>query len=298
MRLIPLAVFAGKSWWTLALAPRLLLLVLAGFPLFGGEQEGFSCSSLQPGCSIACFDSFAPVSVLRLWLLHLLLLCLLHLTFLTYVTHRQRCLKVREPPRERGAYLLVVVLRILLEILGSGGQIYVFGSAFPRRVLCYEAPCTSGVECYVSRPTEKTLMLNFMLAAASFSLLLSLVDLLDSVRGMVSLRRKRETLMEEMSKGEQSSVVTTTTGMEDAEVPLISPKINALKSADEGRKVLVDESLESPSVQSESRNLSRLKTPLSQRKTANGDKNLGRFSPFGESSKQPSDCNQDKRAWV
>lgn len=64
-------------------------------------------------------------------------------------------------------------------------------------------------------------MLNFMLGVASLSILLSLVDLVSSVKAMVRWRRKREVFMEEMSKGEQSSVFTTTTMTEDNDVLLI-----------------------------------------------------------------------------
>lgn len=64
-------------------------------------------------------------------------------------------------------------------------------------------------------------MLNFMLGVASLSILLSLVDLVSSMKAMVRWRRKREMFMEEMSKGEQSSMFTTTTMTEDNDVLLI-----------------------------------------------------------------------------
>ncbi|XP_071783405.2 gap junction delta-4 protein-like [Centroberyx gerrardi] len=251
--------FMGKTWWMLMLVLRLLVLLLAGFTLFSDEQERFVCNTIQPGCSNVCFDVFAPVSVFRLWLFHLILLCLPHVMFATYVMHKvlsnhnigtYYCDRSRgsspftlensscsremslnkaplhdlprdwATPRFHCAYLLVVILRILLETVFGAGQFFLFGFSIPKSFLCYEAPCTSGVECYISRPTEKTLMLNFMLGVASLSVLLSLVDLASSVKAMVRWRRKREMLMEEMSKGEQSSVFTTTSGAEDTDVLL------------------------------------------------------------------------------
>lgn len=236
---------------------RVLVLLLAGFTLFSDEQDRFICNTIQPGCSNVCFDVFAPVSVFRLWLFHLVLLCLPHVLFATYVMHKvfsypyfggyyrdrsrggspstlgnsSRELSLHKAPlhdlpREWGAprfycaYFLVVILRILLEVVFGAGQFFLFGLSVPKSFLCYEAPCTSGVECYISRPTEKTLMLNFMLGVASLSILLSLADLVSSVKAMVRWRRKREMLMEEMSKGEQSSMFTTTTMTEDSDVPL------------------------------------------------------------------------------
>ncbi|XP_050925708.1 gap junction delta-4 protein-like [Lates calcarifer] len=251
--------FMGKTWWMLMLVLRLLVVLLAGFTLFSDEQERFICNTIQPGCSNVCFDAFAPVSVLRLWFFHLILLCLPHVLFATYVMHKllsypyfgtfycdrsrggspfplenssySRELSLHKAPfhdlpREWGtprfycAYFIAVILRILLEVVFSAGQFFLFGLSVPKSFLCYEAPCTSGVECYISRPTEKTLMLRFMLGVASLSILLSLVDMMSSLNAMVRWRRKREMLMEEMSKGEQSSMFTTTTVTEDSEVLL------------------------------------------------------------------------------
>ncbi|XP_040000587.1 gap junction delta-4 protein-like [Xiphias gladius] len=257
--------FMGKTWWMLMLVLRLLVVLLAGFTLFSDEQERFICNTIQPGCSNVCFDVFAPVSVLRLWLFHLILLCLPHALFATYVMHklltypyfgavycdrgrggspftRENSSSSREAslhkaplpdlpgewgaPRFYCAYFLAVILRILLEVVFGAGQFFLFGLSVPKSFLCYEAPCTSGVECYISRPTEKTLMLHFMLGVASLSILLSLVDMLSSMKAMVRWRRRREMLMEEMGKGERGSMFTTTTVTEDSHVLLtrrISP---------------------------------------------------------------------------
>lgn len=229
---------------------RLVLLLLAGFSLFSDEQERFICNTIQPGCSNVCFDAFAPVSVFRLWLFHLVLLALPHLLFATYVAHEvlthpgpggfcserspggsplgletELPLHGGPPQGPRGArfscaYVLVVVSRILLEAAFGAGQFYLFGLSFPKSFLCYEAPCTSGVECYVSRRTEKSLMLSFMLGVSSLSVLLSLFDLTSSVKATARRRRwrrRRERLAEELIKGEQSSVLTATTGVEDGD---------------------------------------------------------------------------------
>lgn len=223
---------------------RLVLLLLAGFSLFSDEQERFICNTIQPGCSNVCFDAFAPVSVFRLWLLHLVLLALPHLLFATYVAHEvlthrgsggfcserspagsppgldtEPSLHGSPRPEPRGArfscaYVLVVASRILLEAAFGAGQFYLFGLSVPKSFLCYEAPCTSGVECYVSRRTEKSLMLSFMLGVSSLSVLLSLFDLASSVKATA---RRRERLAEELIKGEQSSVLTATTGVGDGD---------------------------------------------------------------------------------
>lgn len=224
---------------------RLFVLLLAASTLFGDEQERFVCNTIQPGCSNVCFDVFAPVSVLRLWVFHFLLLCVPHVMFATYVMHQilsnpndgavhsdqsrgddpftlekssasgevslnKAPLPEGGAPRFYCSYLLVVILRILLEVVFGGGQFLLFGLSIPKTFLCHEAPCTSGVECYISRPTEKSLMLNIMLAVTSSSVLLSLIDVVCTMEAMVRWWRTSEMLVEELSKAEQSSVFTTT----------------------------------------------------------------------------------------
>ena len=247
----------GKTWWLLMVVIRLIVVLLAGFTLFSDEQERFVCNTIQPGCSNVCFNLFAPVSLFRLWLFHILLLCLPHLMFVTHIAHRllwdpnsgrgyvainhhgnqgSPCSTpeisplllhrhhlhgqdppwcVRPVPSFHYAYLLVVTVHILMEAAFVAGHFLFFGLFIPRSFLCYEAPCTSGVQCYVSRPTEKTLMLNLMLGLACLSVMLSLVDLVAGARRALKWRRSAISALEEMNKGEQSSVSSNVSGAED-----------------------------------------------------------------------------------
>lgn len=338
---------------------RLLVLLLAGFSLFGDEQDRFICNTIQPGCSNVCFDAFAPVSVLRLWFFHLLLLFLPHLLFSTYVAHRllsrpapglsywtdrnrspfiqENSSSSREVSLHRAplqdlqrrlwepgfhcAYLQVVVLRILLEVVFGGGQFFLFGWSVPRNFLCYEAPCTSGVECYISRSTEKTLMLCFMLAVAASSVLLSLLDLASTMKAMVVWRRTRELLAEEMNKGEQCSVFTSTTLAEDlpskdekhsAAVPLPPAHVRAnagctIQAEEEPERDTGPESrgpkLEASPTPAPTHFVlhSHLRPPMSPRPGRAPPTKLGHpVTAVGGSSDQQSDSSdsQDKKAWV
>lgn len=315
------------------LALRLLLLLLAGFPLFSDEQERFVCNTIQPGCSNVCFDAFAPVSVFRLWLFHLILLSLPHLLFATYVAHkvfthpgpggfycaggrggssRELSLhrsQVQGPrgPRFYCAYVLVVVVRILLEAAFGAGQFYLFGLSFPKSFLCYEAPCTSGVECYVSRRTEKSLMLSFMLGVSSLSILLSLFDLTSSLKALVRWRSRRETLVEELIKGEQSSVLTAATMAEDAD------KSPPSKNHPDSKDPQVDTPptpMSTPAPSHDALN-SHPRPPLSPRPDREppsklrapapvGGGDTGQHGPARTNSGQQSDSSdsQERRAWV
>eukprot|EP00066_Takifugu_rubripes_P025785 XP_011615051.1 PREDICTED: gap junction delta-4 protein-like [Takifugu rubripes] len=334
--------FLGKAWWTLMLALRLLLLLLAGFPLFSDEQERFVCNTIQPGCSNVCFDAFAPVSVFRLWLFHLILLALPHLLFATYVAHkvfahpgpggfycagsrggspvglenrgssRELSLlksRVQEPrgPRFYCAYVLVVVLRILLEAAFGAGQFYLFGLSFPKSFLCYEAPCTSGVECYVSRRTEKSLMMSFMLGVSSLSVLLSLVDLMSSMKALVRWRSRREVLAEELIRGEQSSVLTATTMAEDGDK---SPRSKNHPDSKDPQVDTPPTPRSTPAPSQDALN-SHPRPPLSPRPDREpssklrapapvGGGDTGQHGPARTNSGQQSDSSdsQERRAWV
>ncbi|KAF3857860.1 hypothetical protein F7725_011061, partial [Dissostichus mawsoni] len=351
----------GKTWWMLMLVLRLPVVLLAGFTLFSDEQETFVCNTIQPGCSNVCFDAFAPVSIFRLWLFHLMFLCLPHVLFATYVMHKVWSNPILEVstatgrgenssrevslhkaplhdlPHDLGAprfyctYFLVVILRIVLEMVFSACQFLLFGLSVPKSFLCYETPCNSGVECYISKPTEKTLMLNFMLGVASLSILLSLVDLVSSMKAMMRWRRNREMKMDEMSKGEQSSVFTTTSITEDSDV-VITRKISRCESSKNGFKderhavpngeplhkkvnngTANDKSPEnkegkietSPPIPTHSVLHSQLRPPQSPRPERGPPTNSRMQTPVAvrkqvkENSGQQSDSsdNQDKRAW-
>ncbi|XP_061587016.1 gap junction delta-4 protein-like [Cololabis saira] len=342
--------FIGKTWWILALLLRLLVLLLLGFTLFSDEQDRFICNTIQPGCSNVCFDVLNPVSLLRLWLLHFILLCVPHLMFAVYIVQKVVSFKylggsrqfslhgvpLHDLPREWGAphfYLLLVFLRILLEAFFIGSQCYLFGLTIPKSFLCYESPCTSGVECYVSRPTEKNFMLNFMLAVSSLSILLSSADLVRSVKTVEIWRRKRAMLMEEMSNAERISMLTTTTVMEDGGVlltkrnsPTVSSKTNSFKDeisiAHERNVELLNgkmhggsalESCESATEISKNGKMEVfqpsspfrysvrqgwLKSQRDARLT--GVKSPILYPPYGADSGHQSACNvlEDRRAWV
>ncbi|XP_064201591.1 gap junction delta-4 protein-like [Anguilla rostrata] len=221
---------AGKLWLVVLVLLRALPLLLAGFPLYWDEAERFACSTVQPGCANACYDAFRPLSPLRFWPLQLLGLCLPLALFCTHVSHRAlscpepRPLSHPEPrpqPRDpdaalcsghvshqalprpgqsegRGegrdfpcAYLVQVLIRLALEAGFGAGQYLLFGLRVPRRLLCGEAPCTSAVECFPSRPTEQTSALRLSLGLAAASLLLSTADLACALRRCARKRRDR-----------------------------------------------------------------------------------------------------------
>ncbi|XP_056440802.1 gap junction delta-4 protein [Gadus chalcogrammus] len=242
----------GKVWLVIMVFLRVLVLLLAGYPLYQDEQERFVCNTIQPGCANVCYDLFAPVSLFRFWLVQLVSVSLPYLVFVVYVVHRVLCgltagsalppppsapplppaqdvgragkdppgtpsaaaaaaLRAELGPGRRcfaGAYLLQLVFRILLEVGFGAAHYYLFGFHIPSRFLCQQAPCTTQVDCYISRPTEKSVMLCLMLGAGALSLGLNALDVVCAVKRSVrqsarKRRRRRRARVEKLYEEER-----------------------------------------------------------------------------------------------
>ncbi|KAL6096325.1 gap junction protein delta 2b [Pungitius pungitius] len=74
-------------------------------------------------------------------------------------------------------YIIQVVFRNALEIGFLVGQYVLYGFYVPGVYECDRYPCMKDVECYVSRPTEKTVFLVFMFAVSGICVLLNLAEL-------------------------------------------------------------------------------------------------------------------------
>ncbi|XP_074522425.1 gap junction protein delta 6 [Halichoeres trimaculatus] len=74
-------------------------------------------------------------------------------------------------------YVFHVCLRAVLEVGFVLAQWKLFGFQVPVHFLCTSAPCSQPVDCYISRPTEKTIFLLFMFCVGVFCILLNLLEL-------------------------------------------------------------------------------------------------------------------------
>ncbi|XP_070590242.1 gap junction delta-2 protein [Erythrolamprus reginae] len=74
-------------------------------------------------------------------------------------------------------YIIQVVFRNALEIGFLVGQYFLYGFNVPSMYECDRYPCIKEVECYVSRPTEKTVFLVFMFAVSGICVVLNLAEL-------------------------------------------------------------------------------------------------------------------------
>ncbi|XP_066540137.1 gap junction delta-4 protein [Hoplias malabaricus] len=222
----------GKVWLVLMIFLRILVLFFAGSPLYQDEQDRFVCNTIQPGCANVCYDIFAPLSLFRFWLVQLTSICLPYIMFVVYVVHKVTSNLPLDPERMKfgslyriyqepslneasllkstvssetgrlrhftGAYIFQLLLRILLEAGFGAAHYYLFGFHIPKRFMCQQSPCTIMVDCYISRPTEKTIMLNFMLGTAAMSLLLNILELICAIKRSVRRKCKKKMLLDKM----------------------------------------------------------------------------------------------------
>ncbi|XP_045842180.1 gap junction delta-3 protein [Meles meles] len=172
----------GRLWLVVMLIFRILVLATVGGAVFEDEQEEFVCNTLQPGCRQTCYDRAFPVSHYRFWLFHILLLSAPPVLFVIYSVHRAG----KEaggadagpgPPPRRRCYLLSVALRLLAELAFLAGQTLLYGFRVAPHFSCAGPPCPHTVDCFVSRPTEKTVFVLFYFAVGLLSALLSVAEL-------------------------------------------------------------------------------------------------------------------------
>nr|XP_039248700.1 uncharacterized protein LOC120326464 [Styela clava] len=70
-------------------------------------------------------------------------------------------------------YLLSVFARLVLEVGFLVGQIMLYGFTVPALYKCEQWPCPNMVDCFISRPMEKTIFLYFMLIYTCICVLLN-----------------------------------------------------------------------------------------------------------------------------
>uniref|UniRef100_A0A8C2TN13 Gap junction protein n=1 Tax=Coturnix japonica TaxID=93934 RepID=A0A8C2TN13_COTJA len=198
----------GKVWLTVLFVFRILVLGAAAERVWGDELAGFSCDTQQPGCQNACYDSTFPISHLRFWVLQIIFVSTPSLVYLGHILHlvhledkawqqaaarggggaRRQQGRSQIPTRDtwgrvhmRGAilrtYVCSVIFKALFEMGFIAGQYALYGLELKPLYTCSRWPCPNTVNCYISRPTEKTIFILFMLGVSCVSLLLNLVEI-------------------------------------------------------------------------------------------------------------------------
>ncbi|XP_062234556.1 gap junction delta-3 protein-like [Platichthys flesus] len=177
----------GRFWLLLMLVFRILILGTVASDLFDDEQEEFACNTLQPGCKQVCYDMAFPISQYRFWVFHIVLIATPSLVFLMYAMHhhnkRERrsqssSQQQREDRRIRRLYIVNVAFRLVAEVGFLVGQWKLYGFKVEAQFPCSRFPCPYTVDCFVSRPAEKTIFLCFYFAVGVISAVASLAEFL------------------------------------------------------------------------------------------------------------------------
>ncbi|XP_027557132.1 gap junction beta-5 protein-like [Neopelma chrysocephalum] len=184
----------GRIWLSLVFIFRLLVYVVAAERVWSDDHKDFDCNTLQPGCTNVCFDHFFPVSHIRLWALQLILVTCPSLLVIMHVAYReakaQRLRKAggdgsrrlfTDPGKKRGGLWWTYLLSLIFKAGVDVTFLYIFHRLYrnytlPRRVMCELPPCPNVVDCFISRPTEKTIFTLFMVVTACVCVVLSLVE--------------------------------------------------------------------------------------------------------------------------
>uniref|UniRef100_A0A671U956 Gap junction protein n=1 Tax=Sparus aurata TaxID=8175 RepID=A0A671U956_SPAAU len=190
----------GKVWLTVLFIFRILVLGAAAEEVWGDEQSDFTCNTQQPGCENVCYDEAFPISHIRFWVLQIIFVSTPTLIYLGHVLHivrmeekrreREEELRKKEKPpirdehgkiRIRGAllrtYIFNIIFKTLFEVGFILGQYFLYGFHLRPLYKCGRWPCPNTVDCFISRPTEKTIFIIFMLVVACVSLLLNMLEI-------------------------------------------------------------------------------------------------------------------------
>ncbi|XP_038152691.1 gap junction delta-3 protein-like [Cyprinodon tularosa] len=179
----------GRFWLFLMLVFRIVILGTIASDLFEDEQNEFSCNTLQPGCKQVCYDMAFPISQYRFWVFHIVLIATPSMVFLMYATHhhnkkasrpktaRNKIQDIIEDRRLRRLYIVNVIFRLAAEVGFLVGQWWQYGFKVEAQFPCSRFPCPYTVDCFTSRPAEKTIFLLFYFAVGVLSALCSLAEL-------------------------------------------------------------------------------------------------------------------------
>lgn len=241
----------GKVWLTVLFIFRILVLSAATEKVWSDEQSGFTCDTKQPGCENVCYDITFPISHIRFWVLQIIFVSTPTLIYLGHILHLVRMEekqkgKEKEMQKEDShhtdkqilildakhkkplvrddkgrvriqgellrTYVFNVIFKTLFEVGFIVAQYLLYGFELKPMYTCDRHPCPNVVNCYISRPTEKTIFIIFMLGVSSLSLLLNLIEIYH-----LGFTKCRQAISYRRSKG---SPVRISKDISDAAVPI------------------------------------------------------------------------------
>ncbi|CAH6780427.1 gap junction alpha-6 protein [Phodopus roborovskii] len=228
----PYSTAGGKVWLKVLFIFRILLLGTAIESAWSDEQLKFHCNTQQPGCENVCYDQAFPISHVRLWVLQIIFVSvptLLYLAHVFYVIRQKE--KLNKQEKELGVahlngasvemhfhkieekkfncdseehnnvkmkgrllltYMLSIFFKAVFEMTFLLIQWYIYGFTLKEIYICEYPPCPHQVDCFLSRPTEKTIFILFMVVVSLVSLVLNIFELSCVLFKAIKNRVRRE----------------------------------------------------------------------------------------------------------
>ncbi|XP_022624075.1 gap junction Cx32.2 protein-like isoform X1 [Seriola dumerili] len=209
----------GKVWMSVLFLFRIFILAAGVDTIWGDEQANMDCNTKSPGCRNACYDKSFPMSHSRFWVLQILIVTtptLIYLGHVLLVIRRENKLRRRVEQKlgkngmvkvpkysdEHGkvqlkgvllvSYMIQLLFKVLLEVGFIVGQYYLYGFILmPTKISFPHYPCPAPVDCFISRPTEKTIFIVFMMAMAVLSVVLNIVEMFHLITCKIKERKRR-----------------------------------------------------------------------------------------------------------
>ncbi|XP_045354920.1 gap junction beta-7 protein [Leopardus geoffroyi] len=178
----------GRIWLAVVFIFRLLVYTVAAEHVWKDEQKEFECNIKQPGCENVCFDHFFPISQVRLWALQLIMVSMPSLLVVLHVA----CCDSREKRHRKKLYVSLGVMDgglwytyLISLIVKTGfeiGFLVLFyklydGFSVPYLMKCDLKPCPNTVDCFISKPTEKTIFIFFLVITSCLCIVLNFIEL-------------------------------------------------------------------------------------------------------------------------
>ncbi|XP_072303731.1 gap junction protein alpha 4 [Eucyclogobius newberryi] len=236
----------GRVWLTVLFLFRMLVLGTAAESAWDDEQADFVCNTRQPGCTSVCYDKAFPISHFRYFVLQVIFVSTPTIFYFGYVAIRSRADKSAdreqdgsedviknkrndneekdkrgkkcdkgpsEMPKLKGRLLCAYAFSILLKVLLEAGFIiglwFLYdGFLIATTFECTRLPCPHTVDCFVSRPTEKTIFTIYTQVIATISLVLNLVELFHLLQQALKQHLEKRYRLEHIESLPQSKRLT------------------------------------------------------------------------------------------
>ncbi|KAM9354031.1 gap junction beta-7 protein isoform 1-T2 [Pholidichthys leucotaenia] len=178
----------GRIWLSVLFLFRILVYVAAAEQVWKDEQKDFTCNTRQPGCEIACFDHFFPISQVRLWAMQLImvstpsLLVALHVAYREHREAKHKKKLYKDKTSIDGGLFCTYIVSLIFKTTFEVGSLLAFyfvydGFEMPILLKCRENPCPNLVDCFIGKATEKKIFLYIMGCTSILCITLNIIEL-------------------------------------------------------------------------------------------------------------------------